>query len=65
METYNPAEDENQGVATTFARNNADTGKEQEPEISPSGNLPGPEPDLSDTTLYEEESHETGLTSEE
>ncbi|GAB3336490.1 hypothetical protein GCM10027299_46600 [Larkinella ripae] len=65
METYNPAEDENQGVASTMARNNADTGEELEPEISPSGNLPGPEPDLAESTLYEDEEEENGRSVED
>ncbi|MGV3558203.1 hypothetical protein [Larkinella arboricola] len=65
MENYNPAEDENQGVASTLARNNDDTGEELEPDLSPSGNLPGPEPDLDATTLYEDEDDEDGLTSED
>ena len=64
METYNPAEDENQGIASTMARNNPNAGEELEPDISPSGNLPSPDPDLEQTTLYEDE-EETGLSSEE
>ncbi|WP_421830359.1 hypothetical protein [Larkinella sp.] len=63
MEHYNPAEDENQGVASTMARNNPDTGEELEPDISPSGTLPSPDPDLEQTTLYEEE--ENGVSSED
>lgn len=62
MENYNPAEDENQGVASTMARNDQNIGEEMEPEISPSGNLPGPEPDLTETTLYDEDEE---LSSEE
>lgn len=65
MENYNPAEDENQGVASTLARNDEDTGEQLEPELSPSGNLPGPEPDLTQATLYEEEDDDTSLSSEE
>ena len=65
MENYNPAEDENQGVASTLARNNQDTGEELEPDISPSGNLPSPDPDLEQTTLYEEEDEENGVSSED
>ncbi|GAB3899361.1 hypothetical protein GCM10028803_20370 [Larkinella knui] len=64
MENYNPAEDENQGVASTMARNDEDTGDELEPDLSPSGNLPSPDPDLAQTTLYEEEDDD-GLSSEE
>jgi hypothetical protein len=64
MENYNPAADENQGVASTMARNNQDSGEELEPEISPSGNLPSPDADPTETTLYEEED-DAGLSSEE
>lgn len=63
MEQYNPADDENQGVASTLARNNDDSGEELEPELSPSGNLPGPEPDLEESTLYDDE--DEGLSRED
>lgn len=65
MDTYNPAEDENQGVASTMARNNPNAGEELEPDISPSGNLPSPDPDLEQTTLYEEEDEGNGVSSED
>ncbi|GAB3919789.1 hypothetical protein [Larkinella terrae] len=65
MENYNPAEDENQGIASTMARNDLDNGEELEPDISPSGNLPSPDPDLTETTLYEEDEEADGLSSEE
>ncbi|RRB07459.1 hypothetical protein [Larkinella rosea] len=65
METYNPAEDENQGIASTMARHDSGTGEELEPGISPSGNLPSPDPDLTETTLFDEADEEDGLSSEE
>ncbi|GAB3270686.1 hypothetical protein GCM10027347_41530 [Larkinella harenae] len=65
MENYNPAEDENQGVASTLARTDEEVGEQLEPDLSPSGNLPGPEPDLEESTRYEEEDNDSGLTSED
>ncbi|MGA0556509.1 hypothetical protein ACO2Q8_07660 [Larkinella sp. VNQ87] len=59
MESYNPAKDENQGVASTFARNSEDLGEEREPELSSSGTLPDPDPDPMQSTLYREPENDT------